>query len=345
MDKRNRNILFAVIAILLIVASIVGAYQLGKKSNNVSYKDALKAFENVYEFSEEVKGADKTNDIAEMKKYIADIKSKNVYMQVNHTQEGFQTVILNNKGQGVIQDSETGSIEVLLGDSHSVLYTDNINLIQDVTALDLLDFAIDAVEQNYAKIYKDKEYDDNVGEAEGYKLRYIDVVGIDNIAKLYSNVSKEFSDIFMENLKLGTQGTNVVALRFLYFTPVEESENFAAGCNILLDSEEYMSWNFENYVEIYDWELGPDWFDIDYSDVENNTKLEGMLEVLIKELDEILHEYAKENNLDGYIEDITNGENDEAINKVEDEHTDETTDEELVDNNDETEETEENADR
>ena len=276
-----------------MLGGLVATYSLGANST----KDDVVNLElpGAYEYIEEVKSKDVKKDVEKIRGILDKLQTTNSYFQINTTEDSYAVALFNSKGQGFVQDTKNGTVSVFRGDNKSVLYSDTVGLVYDINVIQMLDFGLEMVDEGVSKLYKDKDVAKANEAGDEFDVRYVDIVGYDNINKLYSKIDKEFGDLMVTNLKANTMDKGEVTLRLIYVTSGEN--NFSGGCNIIIGEEEYSSWNFDGYIELYDWELGKEWFEYDYDNIENTDKLEEMLKELSGELDDMMHKYSKDNNL------------------------------------------------
>lgn len=297
MNKHKKIIVTLLAAAMLFGAFVVG-YKQGVKrgaSNELVQLEKLGPYEEI----EEVTGDKVTKDMEKIREVLRLMSDANPYFQLNISADSYQVVLLNNQGQGFSQNLATGTISVYRGDGTSVLYTDTVKLVNDITPLQMLEFGLDLVDEGVAKLYKDIAVEDGQNAQEvskAYDVRYVDIVGYDNINKLYAKIDDEFAQTMVTGLKEDTIENSEVTLRLIYVTS-ENSDEISAGCNIIIDEDEYSSWNFDGYIDLYDWELGKEWFEYDYETMENTNELEKMLDVLTTDLDNMMHRFAEDNDL------------------------------------------------
>ena len=293
--KKHKKAITTGAVVLGLICAFVIVYNLGKGSAPMA--DVQIGMPGPYEYIEEVTGKDKTGDIEKIRDVLGKMINSNSYFQINNTKDSYQVALFNTKGQGFVQDTKTGNISIFRGDNKSVLYTDTVELVYDINVLQMLDFGLELVDEGVSKMYKDTAVEDiEEGKSENkLDVRYVDIVGYDNIEKLYSKIDTSFGELMVTNLKANTIDKGDVTLRLIYVT--SDENQFSGGCNIIIGEEEYSSWNFDGYIELYDWELSKEWFDYDYDNIENTDELEEMLTNLAKELDDMMHKYAEDNNL------------------------------------------------
>lgn len=293
--KKHKKTITTGAVVLGLICAFVIVYNLGKRS--VPQPDVPIGLPSPYEYIEEIKGKDKKADIEKIRETLGKMTGANTYFQINNTKDSYQVALFNKKGQGFVQDMETGSISVFRGDNKSVLYTDTVGLVYDINVLQMLEFGLDLVDEGVSKLYKDTAVENlEEGKSENkLDVRYVDIVGYDNIEKLYSKIDTSFGELMVTNLKANTIDKGDVTLRLIYVT--SDGNQFSGGCNIIIGEEEYSSWNFDGYIELYDWELGKEWFEYDYETMENTNELEKMLDVLTTDLDNMMHRFAEDNDL------------------------------------------------
>ena len=286
-DKRNRIIAIVAIVVMLI-STLAAGFTIGKEKGIQSERDVN--ILDPFELIEEVKGKDKTEAIKEIRSRIDNMKSKSIYLQVNRSDDAYQTVLVNTKGQSFMEDSENGTKAIYLGDNTSVSYTDKIQHLTDMSVMGMTETVINMLEDGKFKMYKDKGDTSELG----YQVRYVDLATYNDIHDMYATIDSEFADIMIDDLKANVGEETGLTLRMVYV--YGDEGQFSVGCNLIIDGEEYSNWNFDGFLEVYDWELSNEWFDGEL-DTDNEDKMIELLDGLMADIDTMMHKYADDNGI------------------------------------------------
>lgn len=243
-----------------------------------------------FEEIEQISDREVEKEITNIRKELSNLTDNSSYFQASTGSDTYMVSVFNKDGQGFVQDTATGNISVFRGDNTSVLFSDQVGLVHDINVLQMLDFGLDLVSEGVANMYRDTAIKNDI-----MQVRYVDIMGFDNIHKLYSKIDTDFADMMVTNLRANTLNKGDVALRLIYVTA--EEGVFSGGCNIIIGDEELASWSFDGYINIGDWELSNKWFEHDYEDEETVGEVEEMLMSLVGDIDKLLHQYADENDV------------------------------------------------
>lgn len=237
------------------------------------------------------------SSVTEIKESVNNMQNKNTYLSIVTSEDTAQIAIMNKKGQGIVQDNYDGAITVFLGDGKSYLYTDEASKVPNATVLEIIDNVADLVEQGKYKMYRDVGLPDDYDEEEKkiLNIRYVDFEGYDEIYDVYAKFGDELARNIVDNVKMSTVDNEKVTYRYIFV--YGENEEFSVGNSFIVDGEEFISWWFDGHLELYDWELPKEWHELETESETFQDDAEQLLKVLVIQLDEMMNQYAEDNNL------------------------------------------------
>lgn len=230
----------------------------------------------------------------------------NLYIQASTGETSNSILIRNLDGESVVSSSD-GAVALYLKDNTMLFLKDGLYSGVDATFIDLLDFSIKAMQEGYGYLQSTDLSDDTNGLVYEYT---IDVMGYDNIHKLYSNLGEQYADTivnqFRDNMTTenedGTKETADLNMRYAFIGGPDGITS--AGCYIYegteligIDEEGWSNcsslWVFDGYYTIYDWEMPEIFYTIDYEDMseENGDKIYESINRLLDDLGSLIQAY------------------------------------------------------
>lgn len=225
-----------------------------------------------------------------------DIVNKNGYIQVNTTgvDGEFDLYIYNSKGEVFSQGNATEYMTVFRSDKMAISYTDVIRTREDIDIMSLAINCVTAVGQSDDVEMFKIEADEVPDSLAGYDEYVVYLNSWDALKMIYTPVSEEFAEQMVASIKESMGEEWEPCFKFYY--TVDEMGGFSIDCCLIdTDDVEYINWQVNGYLLVNDWELSEDWYTYDFSDAEVS---ENMLVELVSQLEEMMREYAAENNID-----------------------------------------------
>ena len=289
MNKNNKNIAigFGVIIITLLVILIILVVNL--LNQNKEANDTLKntpdqsQSTNDNEISEKVRkiaGKEKEDTLRLIKDAIDIFHSNNVLLDVQNGEDTYTTLVYNQYGEAISQESDTGYISVYFNDGNCVTFTDYVEYGHESDAISLIESSVKLVDDGAAELYLET---DKGLLNDGFTRINLDIRGWNNITKLYNNIDKSFAEEMVAQLKSnlslmvdsGIDGIDVdkINFRMVFIIEDEQTRLASTACCIYFGdidsemisvSEMQASWLFEGYHIIPEWKLQEDWYSLDW---------------------------------------------------------------------------------
>lgn len=234
------------------------------------------------------------------------INSGNLYIQAYTSEEDYSILLRNLSGETLVSYSDNG-VAVYLKDNTMIYIKDGMYTGKDLTLIDLLGYSVKAIEDGYANV----QAVDLSSESGELVYEYaVDIIGYDNIHKLYSNLDTDYADTMIEQFKENNtdtdeDGNKVLSqlnMRFVFLGG--EKGITSAGCYIYngdkmigIQDEDWAQcsslWTFDGYYTVYDWNASDEFYSLDYSDSseENGDKVYGLTKGLLEELQVLVSDY------------------------------------------------------
>ena len=218
------------------------------------------------------------------------ITNKSLYFACYRDYETYDILLHNTSGESLVQTSE-GILSIYMKDGHVVSYGDTINYGYDLNAIDLLSYALKAVDSGIA-VCNAYDLSEDYGETT-YQYN-VDIRGIDNIEKFYSQLDAEFgknmAQIMYESIttnedlkKLAEEHnktTDDISYRFVFL--VNETSGISeCAFDMYFGADEkgneeadwadvFTVWWFNKYFIVDDWQLDDIWYTYDFYNTDPN---------------------------------------------------------------------------
>jgi hypothetical protein len=308
---------------------------------------------------EEMTDTESADALAQIGEAVNNLIHSNSYITVYEDSDGeyYTTTITNESGESVAEDQD-GGMSIFKTDGNSLMYySSEVMYGENTNALDCLNYAYMAARDGFATFQK-VVYDDATED-----VYTIDILGYDNLEKMYSYKSEDFGADMIASIKDGfssDETNDIDNPNFKYQYIMEDGELIAASCYLYFGddgvtsswSDCYIAWYFGSIYEVGEWSLDDSWYSYDFStmdDDEGETVTE-MVDTLRNNLLDMLDEYfeVSEDTLEDEeeaIEESTDSEDEDTDEESEDSSNDEEeTDEDSEETEEDSEETEEDVD-
>lgn len=262
------------------------------------------------------------------------------------------TMLYNSHGESIAEDVETGYKIFHLKDNKTINFSDTIGYTTDSEVISIAEQVLKLREEKGLKIYKLKsetiaDTGDTSAEAGDVNIDHyvIDINGWDNIQDLYRYVSNDFSEQMINALKESVkqlseaENSNISAdeqlnLRFI-FDIKDKEKLFGADCYIYFGDKKpeditaadlNANWSFTDCIEIYDWEMDPKWYELDWENMDkwtDTTEVEGLLVSQYNTVLEVLDKFSADNNI-APVEDETDPDTQIDLDSLQEPTTDNT---------------------
>lgn len=226
---------------------------------------------------------------SELRGVVEGMYEKNAYLQLTVGHDEVIYMLYNNKKEA-IAESQTGGKAVYRSDDRIVsMLSTGIAVDTDLSALRLVEIALDGVKEGYGKVTKSKG-GGNTDTLDGMTEYSIEISGRDNIYSVYKTISDEYG-AYITNAMFSTGGS--VDKGVLKFTcSVGENGELGIRCFMVIEGIEYNSWYFDGYLAFDDWSLEKSW----YTDDVDSANWEGLVLELDGQLQEIIDNYMLKND-------------------------------------------------
>lgn len=265
-----------------------------------------------------ITGNDANKAISTITDAMNDIRSKNILISVTDTTSAIN-MIYNDKREAIGEALDSGYKMFYLPNHRTVQFSGVVAYGYDSDVLSMMEIALDLQKSEKLPVLKydwTKPEDENNQRVTDYM---IDIRGWDNIKKLYSYIDGEFADLMVENLKKSLENTNKanesLNIRIVY--TIDGNEITGGSCYVYYgdkDSKDItaedleMNWYFEGSLDLKEWRLDTDWYNIVWEDIDESNVSE-VTELFKKQYNsilEMLKEFASENGVDGVLDKFNN---------------------------------------
>lgn len=318
---KNSNLIKG-IAIGAVMAALAIAIALFVVNNN--QKAHTPKVENAAGILVTGKEADKSLELVNTA--MANLRSKNIIINVQDSASSYITIVYNNKGEAIAEAPDTGYKTVYMKDHKTVQFSDALGYGYDSEVLTLMESVLNMAKTDNLPVLISTEENEATEDGIEYKEILVDVQGWDKIQKLYSTIDAEFGQIMTDNLKDSletasqTEGSTISstdALNFRFVYLVDTSGKLHTGAcylyfgdkpsdEVTWDDLSY-SWIFEDYIEVYDWSLADAWYTTEWNNMlewTDTTEVEELLGNQYKELVDMLNKFAVDNGGEPIVNDI-----------------------------------------
>lgn len=304
-----RNIVIALVIIYAIVVTCIVCYiKFNKTDNNVN-ENVVEEIESeeqslisTYTYEHEVLYDDKAKEargiIRDELKYL---KEHNVYLEVQISDYEYNTYIYNKDNEVFAQSSDGKNTAIYFPDDKSVKFDAEQGVLAygtDIDFLDILERAVKSSERNVEGVkllemtlkYDEEDTEDHSNDHE-YR---IDMVGEKAIRSIYEDIGSDYADSILNSLynDLGDEWEP----HLIYCLSID-NRNFTAYCYIVLDNEEYLNWISDGYIELNDWKLNEDWYNVEFG-VTDDEQVYNLVDDTIETVAELIEQYASENDIE-----------------------------------------------
>ena len=222
----------------------------------------------------------------EIQGILSDKMKYNTYTQV-YVGEDSSVAFLYNKNREAFAQSREGGIAVYLNNDKYVSFKDGVAIEYGVTPIRLIELALKMVRNGKAEI---ELTDNRVIDSSHYVKEYtITLNGKDKVKELYKLVDGDYANEMVDSI-YGTTYPRNSKLDIKIF--LGNNGEFGASCSITLAGERYITWYFDGFLEMYDWELPQEWYKTNTSDV-SSWKL--LVNNLIDDIEAKTQQFASEN--------------------------------------------------
>jgi len=273
-----------------------------------------------YKMNSEILQGDKLSDACDnIIDLLTSLKHDNTYIQLQVGDDVFDTYIYNKKGECFAQSDSSGYSSVALSDGRTVKISTHDEEVIIESDTDVLSLMLKVAE--LAKTDETFTLYDMVVEDEGIKEYRIDVVGEENIRKIYSSFGDQVADNIMQNLKASLGDSWEPHLIYCYLLADNKCTLYTY---VVANNEEYVNFYSQGHVTLGDWELSEDYYQADLDTLDYKTACD-LLENTVYDLEQILQTFAIENGLivDEPMESTNANESEANENKTSNNETDE----------------------
>lgn len=313
------TIINSVVSVALAVTTIFTAIKVVEVEN---YLDKVSGLEGINDAvfldgelpGTEITGAERDELVTKILNDVTALKSKNLYLSASRGGEVNSVLVTNQYGESVYQ-MEDGNMTVYLNDGNTVYYSDKIYYGSDVDFITLSKAVADIAVKGNGTVIKIADTNET-GVIPNSGIDYevveyaIDIKGWDNIKQIYTSMNPSHADEFIENLKnvikssqpnvdvehtnmrltYGYHADEIQALGMYYYFG-EDSKGSWNNC--------YQDWFIEGIVEVYEWSLGDDWYNYDFTKMaeSDGTELSNMMQTVYDNISEMLKKFEEDNGL------------------------------------------------
>lgn len=241
-------------------------------------------------------GGEKPESI--IRESVEKLYNSNAYTQVNVGEDQY-IYMLYNKNKEVIAESHDSALAVYRKDDVIVGFADKVYMMNDITPLKTIEYALDLVENGKAEIKSEPK---EVEESFDGKLFHIYVRGRDNIKSLYEHVSEEYAlemvDLLYDGVIEEEDKDNDNSYLDIVYS-IANNGAVGAECAIVhSEDEKYTTWWFDGYLALMGWELPSSWYENSLTDEEESQdKWIKMVGSLLDEMDIKMQKYAEQHGL------------------------------------------------
>lgn len=311
----TRSLIIGILAAVLVGVIGFNLYSALKETKfaqgkNESTESNLEDAVNSSLVQTEVKGDDIKTVVDTLTEFTDNIKNNNGYVQVYTGQDEYDTYIYNKNNEVVAQGNSTAYVSVFRNDGKVIRYTDTIAVAEneDIDIMSIVDNTLKAVDGKTVKLYKVEQTLAEDVDTDTYYTEYlVDIVGEDNVKKMYSSVDSTFGDTMVQGMYDAVGEDWEPHFKLIFFTTADGA--FTVACHVVIDDTDQMNWYFDGYLNVYDWSLPEEWYTNDFSDTETS---ETLLTNLIQDLHTMISKYAEDNGIDTTT-DEENTESTEAV--------------------------------
>lgn len=223
------------------------------------------------------------------------IRSGSTYVQIQTGDNDYESYMYNRNNECLAQTSDESYYAVFRKDNKTIKYSTENNMIALGTDMDIMTFAINAIEsvvkESSANItLLDMELSDN--ESGNNKEFRVDINGEEAVKLCYNSLGENFANNMIDKLK--EQMGNDWVPRLVMIYNISDNEDIGVSCCYVVDNTEYLSWVMEGYTTVGDWALDSKWYTANFEDLEE-LELSDMLESLLDDAYAILDRYINEN--------------------------------------------------
>ena len=252
-------------------------------------------------------GSTRSNTLNTLDSAMQELREKSVIMSIEDA-SGYSTVMLyNSHNEAVAEDPSYGSRTIHLNYNHTIYFGETIAYGQDSDVLGLMGRAIEMAQADSSIPVLNSVNDLDLTETDENgnltQSRYfIDIVGWDKLSEFYSYVSDEFSAAMVDNLKSqlvdttedddtdetsettdtdveSTDSAESIPVGFrIYYIVNSDNTLDHGGCLVYFTdkpsdevtwNELEVSWEFYDYIELTDWQLSDEWYELDWMSLES----------------------------------------------------------------------------
>lgn len=252
-------------------------------------------------------GSTRSNTLNTLDNAMQELREKSVVMSIEDA-SGYSTVMLyNSHNEAVAEDPSYGSRTIHLNDNHTIYFGETIAYGQDSDVLGLMGRAIEMAQADSSipvlNSVNDLDLTETDENGDLTQSRYfIDIVGWDKLSEFYSYVSDEFSAAMVDNLKSqlvdttedddtdetsettdtdveSTDSVESIPVGFrIYYIVNSDNTLDHGGCLVYFTdkpsdevtwNELEVSWEFYDYIELTDWQLSDEWYELDWMSLES----------------------------------------------------------------------------
>lgn len=300
-------------------------------------------------------GSTRSNTLNTLGSAMQELREKSVVMSIEDA-SGYSTVMLyNSHNEAVAEDPSYGSRTIHLNDNHTIYFGETIAYGQDSDVLGLMGRAIEMAQADSSipvlNSVNDLDLTETDENGDLTQSRYfIDIVGWDKLSEFYSYVSDEFSAAMVDNLKSqlldttedddtdeasettntdveSTDNAESIPVGFrIYYTVNSDNTLDHGGCLVYFTdkpsdevtwNELEVSWEFYDYIELTDWQLSDEWYELDWMSLESWEDLspaEDLFMELYDQLIDNMNQMAGNNTTES---DVNNSSTDSSTNSIE----------------------------
>ena len=220
------------------------------------------------------------------------VRDNNGYIHVYTDEDTYDTYIYNKNGEAFGVGSDSTNMTVFRNDGKAVRYTDTILVAEDLDILELTLNSLYAVDGKQVEMYKAESTAIDTDAYTGYREYYAVFDTYEEIRNLYSSVSTEYADSMIESIKSAFHEGVVPTFKIFYM--ISDGGGLTVACHLVEEDTAYLNWYYDGYLLVYDWKLDDEWYTYDFSDAE---KSEDMLTALSESLENMLMQYAEDNEV------------------------------------------------
>ena len=241
------------------------------------------------------------------------IKTHDTYVQIQTGEASYESYLYNDTGECFAQSSDASYHAIFRNDGKTIKYSDANAAIafgKDTEVISIVQSAVNAIENGVEGVQLFEMIP--ASEDTDYIEYRIDLVGEDAVKACYQMHDEEFAQIMYDNLTSQGPEWEPHLIFVIIVDTTGETQQIAITCLYVEDNEEYTNWIMQGYFDVYDWKLGQEWYDTDFSTTDGAAYGE-MMDTLITDIDTMLNQYIKDNDF-GIIEETD--ESQEALNEA-----------------------------